>query len=313
VIGAALVTDVNNVVWVTYTDQALTGMVVLTRIQPRVDALLHFMFLDKDLVSKRTLLKNLIAHCFRDLGFNRLSMEVPEGVRLERFARKVLGFRLEGESRPRNPELPKALTDNWVARQGSRREGAYFDGTDWKDVLLLRLLAREWVGEGTECRSEPEQEPQPPPLSEPVGGLFGGGGPSNAQPALPKDLQPLRQQNIGLLQYLLGFNQPGMPWSQPTQPQYGGGPYQGGQTPETQGRAPGPQNPIQRTFGAPGTLPRSPVRPAPTRGPGRTHAARRDAGDVVSGWHAVAPGRTPTPVLQEAPSARCQGRDERLR
>lgn len=163
VIGAALVTDVNNVVWVTYTDQTLTGMVVLTRIQPRVDALLHFMFLDKDLVSKRTLLKNLIAHCFRDLGFNRLSMEVPEGVRLERFARKVLGFRLEGESRLRNPELPKSLTDNWVARQGSRREGAYFDGTDWKDVLLLRLLAREWVGEGTECRSEPEPlQPQPP-------------------------------------------------------------------------------------------------------------------------------------------------------
>jgi hypothetical protein len=54
-----------------------------------------------------------------------------------------------------------------------------------------------------------------------AGSLFGGGGPSNAQPVLPKDLQPLRQQNIGLLQYLLGFNQPGAQWGQP----------QGGQTP----------------------------------------------------------------------------------
>jgi hypothetical protein len=54
-----------------------------------------------------------------------------------------------------------------------------------------------------------------------AGSLFGGGGASNAQPVLPKDLQPLRQQNIGLLQYLLGFNQPGQPWSQP----------QGGQAP----------------------------------------------------------------------------------
>lgn len=160
-IAAAMVTNDRNMVWVTYTDQTLTGIVILTRIEPQVDALLHFLFLDKDLVSKRKLLKNLIAHCFRDLGFNRLSMEVPEGVRLERFARKVLGFRLEGETRPRNAELPKSLSDNWVARQGSRREAAYYDGTDWKDVLLLRLLAREWVEEETECRLE--QPPLPPP------------------------------------------------------------------------------------------------------------------------------------------------------
>ena len=180
VLGASLLTDVHNIVWTTYTDQTLTGLVILTRIQPHVDALLHFLFLDKDLAGKRKLLKNLIGHCFTDLGFNRLSMEVPEGVRLERFARKVLGFRLEGETRPRNPELPKSLTDNWVARQGSRREAAYYNGETWSDVLLLRLLAREWVGEeGTECQSEPLE--QPPPSSEPGSEPS----PTAAEPAMP--------------------------------------------------------------------------------------------------------------------------------
>lgn len=164
-IGASLLSDPNNIVWASYTDQELTGVIMLTRIIPRVDALLHFLFLDKNLSAKRKLLQNLIGVCFTDFGFNRLSMEVPEGIRMERFARKVLRFRLEGELRPRNPELPASLTDNWVAKQGSRRESSYFDGQAWSDVVLLRLLASEWVGDrGVECQSEPLQEP-PHPLS----------------------------------------------------------------------------------------------------------------------------------------------------
>lgn len=169
-VGASLLESPANIIYTTYTDKVLTGVVILTRIVPRVDALLHFMFLDKDLVSKRKLLNNIIGVAFTDFGFNRLSMEVPEGVRLERFARKVLNFRLEGENRPRNPEMPKSLTDNWVSRQGSRREGSYFDGTAWKDIVLLRLLASEWVGEqGVECRYQQSSGPLPPsqdPLSE---------------------------------------------------------------------------------------------------------------------------------------------------
>lgn len=155
-IGAALLADPNHVVWTTYGEQGITGVVILTRIMPRVDALLHFMFIDRDLASKRKLLQNILGVCFTDFGLNRVSMEVPEGIRLERFARKVLNFRLEGESRPRNPELPKSLTDSWVARQGSRREGGYFTGTEWRDVVLLRLLACEWVGEQgeVECQSQ---------------------------------------------------------------------------------------------------------------------------------------------------------------
>jgi hypothetical protein len=160
-VGAHILTDPGNVIWASYCNRELTGIILLQRVILRVDALMHFLFIDKDLVSKRKLLNNLIGVCFTDYGFNRLSMEVPEGVRIERFCRKVLGFRYEGESRPRNPELPTALTDNWVARQGSRIEQGHFNGTEWKDVLRLRLLASEWVGERGEetCQSEQSQGP----------------------------------------------------------------------------------------------------------------------------------------------------------
>lgn len=147
IVWAAMLVDPANMVWVTYSDHALTGVMWLSYIVPKVTALLHFTFLDRDLVSKRKLLKNLLSYCFTDLGLHRVSMEVPEGVRLERFARKVLDFRLEGEIRNRNPELPKCLSNDWVARQGSRREQSYFDGEKWTDILLLRLLASEWVGD----------------------------------------------------------------------------------------------------------------------------------------------------------------------
>ena len=144
----AILTDPGQIIYEVWRDQEIVGVVWLARIVPRVDALLRFAFFDKDLVGKRKLLQNFIGFCFRELGLNRLSMEVPEGIRLERFCRKVLRFRLEGEIRPRNPELPRSLSDNWVARQGSRRECAHFDGKAWKDVVLLRLLASEWVGTG---------------------------------------------------------------------------------------------------------------------------------------------------------------------
>ena len=179
-VGATLLTHPEHLVYGTYDGTDLTGVILLTRVAPRMDALLHFMFLDRNLVAKRKLLRNFINLCFTDLGFTRLSMEVPDikipleaggesrGIRLERFARKALGFRLEGEIRDRNPELPKSLSNSWVARQGSRRESAYFDGTQWHDVILLRLLAREWVGD---TKGEPECLKQPcrssPPSPEP--------------------------------------------------------------------------------------------------------------------------------------------------
>lgn len=193
-IGAHLLTDPSHFIWASYNDKDLTGVILLTRIVPRVDALLHFFFIDQNLAAKRKLLQNIIGYCFTDLGLNRLSMEVPEGVRLERFARKVLNFRLEGETRQRNPELPKSLSDNWVARQGSRREQGYFDGTTWSDILLLRLLASEWVADGKgrpdECQSEQLQEPQPPSSAGPSEAPSEGEAPRTPSPSSPKTSNP---------------------------------------------------------------------------------------------------------------------------
>jgi hypothetical protein len=54
------------------------------------------------------------------------------------------------------------------------------------------------------------------------------GGDGTPKPAkTPRDLLPMRQSNIGLLNYLLGFNQPGMPWSQQQGPA-SGNPYRSG-------------------------------------------------------------------------------------
>jgi hypothetical protein len=64
--------------------------------------------------------------------------------------------------------------------------------------------------------------------------MIGGGGAKNAQSATPKDLQGQRGSNIGLLNYLLGFNQPGAPWN----PQQSQAPQQQ-QQPQGQWGSPG--------------------------------------------------------------------------
>jgi hypothetical protein len=205
VLGAALLTDPKHIVFGTYSGPDLTGVIMLTRVAPRMDALVHFMFLDRDLVGKRKLLRNFIGFCFTDLGFQRLSMEVPDikvpneeggksrGLRLERFARKALGFRLEGETRDRPRELPKALDNRWMARQGSRRESAYFDGSEWHDVILLRLLASEWVGTGeseeAECR-KPHSRSLPPLPDSSSAPRSEAEGPVTPKPPSPKTSSP---------------------------------------------------------------------------------------------------------------------------
>ena len=144
VVWADILTSPGHIVFEVWRDAEVVGIIWLSRIIPRIDATLNFHFFDRDFVGKRKVLRNFLTYCFTDLGLHRLGMEVPEGSKVERFARKVLSFMLEGESRPRNPELPKSLDSRYVARQGSRREQARWDGVAWSDVLLLRLLASEW-------------------------------------------------------------------------------------------------------------------------------------------------------------------------
>lgn len=171
--GAHILTDPANIIWATYCDKSLTGLILLQRVVPYVDALVHFLFLDKNLASKRKLLQNVIGTCFTEFGFNRLSMEMPEGVRLERFARKVLGFKFEGEDRAKDTDLPSegardwaSKNYQWIARQGSRMESAHFDGTEWRDIIKLRLLANEWSDRDQEAACRKQSSEQSPHQSQ---------------------------------------------------------------------------------------------------------------------------------------------------
>jgi len=158
-LGAQLLTAPDHLVYEAWQDGQSVGVLLLDRIVPKVDARFHFLFLDRNLVGKRRLLTNFLGFCFLDLGFQRISMEVPEGHGIEKFIRRTLGFRYEGEARKRHRDLHDNLSQRWIAAQGSRREAAHFDGIAWHDIMLLRLLASEWearYGAASETLPEPE-------------------------------------------------------------------------------------------------------------------------------------------------------------
>lgn len=145
---AHLLTDPRHGVFEVWQGGEIVGILTLHGIVPGMEAILHFVFFDGNLVGKRSLLKQFIAKCFRDFGFRRLVMQIPEPVEtLIRFARAKLGFRYEGEAVVAgHPSLPALGMENpqvWIARQGSRKEQAHWHGDRWVDVIRLRLLATE--------------------------------------------------------------------------------------------------------------------------------------------------------------------------
>lgn len=159
----------------------LVGMILLSRLSPGVDALLHFTLFGVSLLSARTLLWNFIGHhCFGTLGLQRVSFEVPEHVTtLAKFMRSRLAFRYEGEvcldSTPFAGHLIEHLRDKrkagrWhmtdpassLAKLGARREASHWDGERYRDVLLLRLLKSEYDAHSTPRADSQATEPTPP-------------------------------------------------------------------------------------------------------------------------------------------------------
>lgn len=167
-----LLTNPQHLTWEVWRGGELVGILLLWRIIPKQDALLHFVFFDRDLVGKVRLLRKFLRYCFEDLGFQRISLEVPEtpaplGLRTSEydkttrkarnntmlsFVRRKLSFRFEGESAVKNHPLVadlKRTTGNsdpsmWVAGVGSRRERAHWLDGRWIDVICLRLTAPEF-------------------------------------------------------------------------------------------------------------------------------------------------------------------------
>ena len=150
-----ILTKADHLTWEVWRDGELVGILLLWRIAPGVDALFHFLFFDKNLVGKIRLLRRFLRYCFEDLGFQRLTMEVPEDVeKLISFVRRKLSFRYEGEdavkSHPLLTHLERATGSSgnphiWVARMGSRRERAHWRDGTWLDLVCLRLTAPEFL------------------------------------------------------------------------------------------------------------------------------------------------------------------------
>jgi RimJ/RimL family protein N-acetyltransferase len=145
-----------HLTWEVWREGELVGILLLWRIVPKQDALFHFLFFDRNLVGKIRLLRRFLRFCFEDLGFQRVSMEVPEDVeKLISFVRRKLSFRYEGEaavkSHPLLTHLERATGSSgnphiWVARMGSRRERAHWRDGTWVDLCCLRLTAPEFLG-----------------------------------------------------------------------------------------------------------------------------------------------------------------------
>jgi RimJ/RimL family protein N-acetyltransferase len=176
---ALVINDPFNRTWEVWDGGQFVGILILQRISWGADALMHFVFFDRNLVNKRQLLLAWMDHCFQDLGFQRLSFEVPEyAAALLNFARRKLGFRYEGEDRlhrcltesgqkirlqsqyRRNHREPVAVV---LASQASRRERSHWYEDGWTDVLCLRTTREEFTSfVESQCPS-PSLPPLPPP------------------------------------------------------------------------------------------------------------------------------------------------------
>lgn len=141
-----------------YSGGTFAGMLLLHRITPKVDALFHFTLLPAKetgvtLFGSRRLLWNFLGFAFETFQLQRISVEVPEhSPKVAHFFRQRLGFRYEGENDIARLQKNKAVLKfdtpgipTWVAGQGSRRERAHWDGTEWRDLILLRLLKSEYI------------------------------------------------------------------------------------------------------------------------------------------------------------------------
>ena len=145
VVAAAALTAHDSMAWECWREGELVGILLLTRVMPKVDALFHFLFFDHNLVGKRLLLKRFFQSVFEDLGLHRISMEASEHQhKYIKFCRTI-GFLYEGEAKAGTIGDGQRLDRpaKGLAEYGSRREQAYCYKGKWLDIQLLRLLPKD--------------------------------------------------------------------------------------------------------------------------------------------------------------------------
>jgi hypothetical protein len=123
-------------VWRTAEDiPVLTGIVILSEIQPGIDANAHYVFFDRDLRGKTALLRSLIEWAFSEhedwLPLQRVTLEIPfPAFALARHAAKKLGF--GGPHQITYAGKPLAV-------EGMKTRGTRWDGSP-ADLLILGLV-----------------------------------------------------------------------------------------------------------------------------------------------------------------------------
>ena len=151
---AASLSDPRNRVWTAWRGGDLCGVLMLTSIVPRIDALCHFAFFDRQLLGRKQLIWNVMGKAFEDLDLQRLTVEIPEHLTpLIRFVQKRLSFKGEGEDvAAAHPLIGTHIAPyvanaaQWAARLGSRRERSFWraDTNEWVDCIRMRLLRSEY-------------------------------------------------------------------------------------------------------------------------------------------------------------------------
>ncbi len=152
--SAMILSDPQNIVYEVWRGSTFLGVITLTKINPKVDAVVHFVFMDRaNLKGKRNTLLNFLGTAYTELGFQRLTFEIPEPFgTLTRFIRKHLGFTYEGETAilDEHPEMVAPLMvhpgwQTWLARVGSRRNAAHWHDGKLVDLMILRQTATEYA------------------------------------------------------------------------------------------------------------------------------------------------------------------------
>lgn len=152
----------NHVIFEIWRGGEIVGLLALSSVIPGLGATAHFTFWSVSFFTGRRIVWNFLGWAFDTFHLQRISMEVPENAeRLLRVVRRQFNFRFEGEDDPHLTELAAALVKSrpkgigsadsvtaaktWLAKFGSRREKAHWNGTTYKDVYLLRLLREEYL------------------------------------------------------------------------------------------------------------------------------------------------------------------------
>ena len=160
--------------WEVWNGGTFAGMLLLSRISPKVDALFHFTLLPAKetgvtLFGSRKLMWNFLGYVFDQFQLQRITVEIPEHhSKLAHWFRQRLGFKYEGEQSLSRLTKWRGVTildtkgaPAWIASQGSRKERAHWDGTKWADLTVLRMTRDEYetrraLGEMPQATREPQ-------------------------------------------------------------------------------------------------------------------------------------------------------------